>query len=166
MLIVAALTTIASGLAPINPAPWLNLTVLGIVLAAITTTLATVRQSFDWEGKARTYRDNVFDISQSQSEVQRYLEAVARRIREESDELIGRLESRAEAWMKSDLDDAEDYRKSALRMWESLYISTIQLAPLPPGSPPAAPAVAQPEPEPELDEGGDLQPIVRGGAGQ
>ena len=87
MLIIAGCTTFASTLAASENAPvpgWLSLTTLGAALAAITTLLATARQSFDWEGKARTYRDNVFEISQSQSELQRYLEAVARRVRQEA----------------------------------------------------------------------------------
>lgn len=168
MLIVAGATTFASALAASDDAPvpgWLSLTTVGALLAAITTLLATARQSFDWEGKSRSYRDNVFEISQSQGELQRYLEALARRVREESAELIDRLESRAEAWMKSEVDDVGRYAGPAREAWEGHFLSTLQLAPMAAASP-----TGQGEPPdqdgPELDEGGDLQPIVRGGAGR
>ena len=169
MLIVAACTTFASALAASDESPvpgWLSLTTVGAALAAITTLLATARQSFDWEGKARAYRDNIFEISQSQSELQRYLEAVARRVKGESAELIDRLETRAEAWMKSDIDDVDRYQQPALAAWEKHYLSTIVLAPLPADPPPPDLGALPGQVEPELDEAGDMQPIVRGGAGQ
>lgn len=136
------------------------LAIIATGLAAATTFVATVRQTFNWEAKAQKNFAAAIEVGNIQRSLQDYVEMIARRTKAEDQTFLSICETRFQKLLDPEADDPAEFAGKAQAAWGESYVSRLklragQLAPMPP-----APADA---PEPEQLESAELQPFVRRG---
>lgn len=163
-IILAAATTLTSGAAVqgFGVVAW-----VATGLAALTTLVAAIRQTFKWEEMAQRWHERSLEIRNLQRTLQDYLEAISRLDAEEDFTFLTSLNSRFDKLLDPEVDQDNRFRAQASQQWQEGHTSRLELS----GAKAAAEDSAMP-PIPELadvDEAAvpqGIEPIRRGGSRQ
>lgn len=147
-----------TGLLSVVPAVGLS-TVVTALIGAGTGVSVALKQTFNWEEKAKKLWDGFIDLDNAQRDLQRYISDVAMYGAERVDPVyIQKLDEKLRPIFAIEVNDIDKFEEAAESSLRRNFVSTLKIAVQGQG----AEAVAAPEAQAEEAEVEGIKPMLRG----